>query len=42
LSERKIEGFIFGRRLRNDVDEREGAGIINKEGHRASRKLAAE
>jgi len=30
LSERKIEGFIFGRRLRNDVDEREGAGIINK------------
>jgi len=30
LSEREIEGFIFGRRLRNDVDEREGAGVINK------------
>jgi len=30
MSEREIEGLIFGRRLRNDIDEREGTGIIRK------------
>ena len=41
VSEGEIEGLIFWRRLRNNVDEREGAKIINKsttrKGHRFSK-----
>jgi len=41
LSEREIEGFIFGRRGTTLMREK-GQGLSTKEGHRASRKLAAE
>jgi len=30
MSERGTEELMFWRRLRNDVNEREGAGAINK------------
>jgi len=41
VSEGEIEGLIFWRRLRNNVNEREEAKIINKsttrQGHRFSK-----
>jgi len=30
MSEGEIEGLMIGKRLRNDIDEREGTGIIRK------------
>jgi len=37
MSEGEIEEPIFWRRLRNDIDEREGAGIISKNTTRQER-----